>query len=226
PETLEPLPGGDTWSDYLGQSVYADYTVAQGGAVTELMRYRPGHWQHDALGSGTMFYHANHLGTTRTLTDDAGAVLGDANRLYTAFGVPVTAPTTPLTRYGFAGAWGYQAPSATSVGSPESSGLLHVGARYYDPALGRFLQRDPIGVAGGLNAYAYVRNSPLAYIDPSGLTSFPDWHSPSGRDLLNRMGGKAMKQHYDQIYPPPSPHESPVWPNLYLDFTGGDDSWM
>ncbi|MCP4592675.1 MAG: hypothetical protein GY842_18225, partial [bacterium] len=47
PETLEPLPGGDTWSDYLGQSVYADYTVAQGGAVTELMRYRPGHWQHD-----------------------------------------------------------------------------------------------------------------------------------------------------------------------------------
>ncbi|MCP4593833.1 MAG: hypothetical protein GY842_24125, partial [bacterium] len=29
PETLEPLPGGDTWSDYLGQSVYADYTVAQ-----------------------------------------------------------------------------------------------------------------------------------------------------------------------------------------------------
>ncbi|MCP4592673.1 MAG: RHS repeat-associated core domain-containing protein [bacterium] len=116
-----------------------------------------------------MFYHANHLGTTRTLTDDAGDVLGDASRLYTAFGVPVTAPTTPLTRYGFAGAWGYQSPSATSVGSPESSGLLHVGARYYDPALGRFLQRDPIGVAGGLNVYAYVSNRPLSWVDPHGL---------------------------------------------------------
>ncbi|MCP4591169.1 MAG: RHS repeat-associated core domain-containing protein [bacterium] len=169
PETLEPIPGGDTWSDYAGDSVYADYTVAQGGAVTELTRHRPGHWQHDSLGSGTMFYHANHLGTTRTLTDDAGDVLGNASRLYTAFGVPVTAPTTPLTRHGFAGAWGYQSPSAASVGSPESSGLLHVGARYYDPALGRFLQRDPVGIAGGLNVYAYVGNSPLLHTDPAGL---------------------------------------------------------
>ncbi|MCP4591050.1 MAG: hypothetical protein GY842_09915 [bacterium] len=116
-----------------------------------------------------MFFHTNHLGTTRALTDDAGDVLGNASRLYTAFGNPVTAPTTPMTRYGFAGAWGYQALSAASVGSPQSSGLLHVGARYYDPALGRFLQRDPIGINGGVNVYSYVRSSPLLWVDPSGL---------------------------------------------------------
>jgi hypothetical protein len=46
---------------------------------------------------------------------------------------------------------------------------LHVGARYYSPTLGRFLQRDPIGISGGLGTYQYVRNVPTAAIDPSGL---------------------------------------------------------
>jgi len=49
--------------------------------------------------------------------------------------------------------------------------LLHVGWRWYDPLLGRFVQRDPIGLTGGLNAYVYVSASPLALVDPLGLTS-------------------------------------------------------
>jgi uncharacterized protein RhaS with RHS repeats len=43
-----------------------------------------------------------------------------------------------------------------------------VGWRYYDPASGRFLQRDPIGIRGGLNVYEYVDSNPLTSIDPSG----------------------------------------------------------
>jgi RHS repeat-associated protein len=46
--------------------------------------------------------------------------------------------------------------------------FLHVGHRYYDPATGRFLQRDPIGITGGLNVYAHVFNRPTMGIDPSG----------------------------------------------------------
>jgi probable addiction module antidote protein len=65
-------------------------------------------------------------------------------------------------------------PSGTGFGydgyryNPEA-GLYHTGARYYDPRLGRFIQPDPIGQAGGLNLYAYVNNDPLNLSDPSGL---------------------------------------------------------
>ncbi len=51
------------------------------------------------------------------------------------------------------------------------TGLVNLRARFYDPALGRFLTPDPSGVRGGINAYAYVENNPVAYTDPLGLLS-------------------------------------------------------
>ncbi len=50
------------------------------------------------------------------------------------------------------------------------TGLMYYRARYYDPSLGRFVQRDPIGYsAGDSNLYRYVGNSPTRFIDPYGL---------------------------------------------------------
>ncbi|ULU25278.1 RHS repeat-associated core domain-containing protein [Dyella terrae] len=75
-------------------------------------------------------------------------------------------------------AWGDQptlsngyALNVRSVGSyfdPET-GLVYNINRYYDPNTGRFMEPDPLGMAGGFNPYAAVSNNPLNRIDPDGL---------------------------------------------------------
>jgi RHS repeat-associated protein len=51
----------------------------------------------------------------------------------------------------------------------DASGLLYRRNRQYDPATGRFTQEDPIGIAGGLNAYGFGGGDPVSYSDPYGL---------------------------------------------------------
>lgn len=50
-----------------------------------------------------------------------------------------------------------------------NTGLVRFGARDYDPEVGRWTTKDPIGFHGGLNHYEYVSNDPINYIDPLGL---------------------------------------------------------
>lgn len=57
--------------------------------------------------------------------------------------------------------------------------LYYNRARYYDPAVGRFLSEDPIGIEGGLNLYTYAGNDPVNLRDPSGLMQVcvvTDWY--------------------------------------------------
>jgi RHS repeat-associated protein len=51
----------------------------------------------------------------------------------------------------------------------DASGLLYRRNRYYNPQTGRFTQEDPIGLAGGMNAYGFAAGDPASYSDPFGL---------------------------------------------------------
>jgi RHS repeat-associated protein len=51
----------------------------------------------------------------------------------------------------------------------DETGLIYFGYRYYSPRDGRWLSRDPIGEAGGLNLYGFVQNDPINQVDALGL---------------------------------------------------------
>ncbi|MEX1254629.1 MAG: RHS repeat-associated core domain-containing protein [Dehalococcoidia bacterium] len=68
-----------------------------------------------------------------------------------------------------------QDPEVRGADLGQYGGLYYLRARFYDPANGRFLSRDPwMGVVGNpqsQHAYTYVRNNPARYVDPLGLWS-------------------------------------------------------
>jgi RHS repeat-associated protein len=85
----------------------------------------------------------------------------------------------------------------TGQRNEQSLGLYAMGARWYDPALGRWLSADTLvpdpGDPENFNRYSYTRNSPLVYIDPSGHAirppRIPQWEV----DISNWIGlGKAL----------------------------------
>jgi len=51
------------------------------------------------------------------------------------------------------------------------TGLNQNYFRDYDPAVGRYVESDPIGLHGGIDTYAYVGSNPLTYVDPWGLAA-------------------------------------------------------
>jgi len=138
------------------------------------LSFLPGVGRVDTHGNTTKtkYYHANQIGTTRAMTDDGGD--DEQGVVYTAFGERVGGTDH---RYGYAGAWGYRSHDdfACEAEPAYQFPYLHVGWRYYDPASGRFLQRDPIGIRGDLNVYEYVRSNPLAHTDPFGLACGSGW---------------------------------------------------
>lgn len=79
------------------------------------------------------------------------------------------------------------------------AGLVNLRARFYDPALGRFLTRDPAGPRGGPSPWAYAAADPLRYIDPLGLWPEPTAEAPPAwlSERLVRAAGALPAQ--DQL---------------------------
>ena len=67
--------------------------------------------------------------------------------------------------------------------------LVLFGRRYYDPSLGRWLTRDPLGSLDGVNDYAFVHNNPENLVDPDGLFSLQTLWRGFSEAALEYLGG-------------------------------------
>jgi len=95
------------------------------------------------------------------MTAVSGAVVWSAK--YSSFGeADVDASSTITNNLRFPGQY-----------YDSETGLHYNWYRYYDPSNGRYLTPDPIGLAGGINVFGYVKNNPLKFMDPRGLIHRP-----------------------------------------------------
>jgi RHS repeat-associated protein len=127
----------------------------------------------------TFYYHTDHLGSIRMVTDESKNIITDAT--YEPFG---ESTITGEESYLYTGK------------KKDSTSLYYYGARYYDPDVARFITRDPLSgkkaIPQSLNRYTYCLNNPLKLTDPSGLTyrmcnvgngvctRYYEWYRPNG----------------------------------------------
>lgn len=119
-------------------------------------------------GNGTMeVYHEDGLGSVRAVTYKNAQVV--QNYRYEAFGLVLDRQGSSNQPFQFAG----------EVRDKET-GFMYLRARYYDPSIGRFIQRDPFAgyaeAQQSLNRYTYAQNDPVNRVDPSGLASSRNLH--------------------------------------------------
>lgn len=113
--------------------------------------------------SGSINYYVeDHLGSSRVMTSSAGAVCYDADFL--PYGQEVDYTSTCGSNYKF-----------TGKERDSESGLDNFGKRYFGSSLGRFQTPDPVTISWRRmvnpqlwNAYSYVGNNPLRFVDPTG----------------------------------------------------------
>ncbi|MDH2592472.1 RHS repeat-associated core domain-containing protein [Acinetobacter nosocomialis] len=112
------------------------------------------------------FYHCDHLGTPQEMTDHTGAIIWKAE--YKAWGEC----KAEKAKSNFFENSEIISNNIRFQGQyfDEETGLHYNRYRYYSPYVGRFVSKDPIGLLGGHNVYAYAPNS-IAWIDPLGLNN-------------------------------------------------------
>lgn len=141
--------GEEVVQEQFGASAFAN--ILSGGLDKPLLR---------SDGSVTRTPLTDALGSTLALSDDDGVAQTEYS--YDPFGNTSTsgAANTNASKY--------------TGREDDGTGLYYYRARYYSPALQRFISEDPSGFAGDdVNLYTYAKNDPVNLIDPLGLCSVP-----------------------------------------------------
>jgi RHS repeat-associated protein len=182
------------------------------------------------------YYGADQIGSVRRVFASTG---GAPAYGYDPYGVALQG-TAPLTDFGFAGMFWHA-----------DSGLYLTQYRAYDPVLGRWLSRDPLGEGSDrrANLYAYVGGNPVTWTDPSGLLGLPPLPlppTPGGGaecgpdDASNDQGNvheakfKGLEAFFRWLFggskgqtkPPPAPApKTSTTPNPPVVVQGTDKQW-
>ncbi|MGW4213107.1 RHS repeat domain-containing protein, partial [Lentzea sp. NPDC004789] len=109
-------------------------------------------------------------GLTWLSSDQHGTAQSTINALSQLVSTRLTTPFGEVR--GNTGTWPARMDKGFVGGTLDNSGLTHIGAREYDPKLGRFISVDPVMDLGDprqWNAYVYANNSPVSFSDPTGL---------------------------------------------------------
>ena len=138
----EHNPADGTIAEYSWYGADRPHAVQRGGSW---------YWAHtDALGNVIAWTKASDKTVARTYAyDQWGNVIATTGSL--SDGVRWKGAWAPLHRW------------------TETADLYHLRARWYEGLTGRFISEDPIGLAGGINPYAFARADPVNGADPTGL---------------------------------------------------------
>jgi RHS repeat-associated protein len=145
------------------------------------------------------YYHFDAAGNTAQMTDASGNVVNSYT--YLPFGEKLASTAGVSNPFTYVGEYGVM---------DEGSGLYFMRNCWYSPALGRFIQQDPIGLDGGSNLYAYTGNGPNNDVDPEGTeppigtqgnTNAVIEGTQGGNDILNEAfpGWQTAKQTNQKI---------------------------
>jgi RHS repeat-associated protein len=125
-----------------------------------------------------LYVHADHLGSPQKLTDASQATVWDG--VFDPFGEEIAITGLAAMPMRFPGQY-----------ADEETGYSYNYFRDYEPRLGRYLQADPIGLAGGVNLYAYVDSNPIGYIDLYGQQSCQAGEADKCAKQSKRAKGRA-----------------------------------
>ena len=147
--------GGDSFQELDGGSLSVEFVrgSGMGGGIGSIL------YSDRSNAAGPVEYFAyNAVGHTVALTLPSG-VVGKTD-YYEAFGGTVSSTGSSANNR-----------LANTKERSFTLGLDNHGMRYFDPEVGRYLTRDPIGYGDGLNVYIYVHNNPINHVDPLGLAT-------------------------------------------------------
>ena len=143
--------GGSVLAEYTGQTLSARYVYAGSRRIARV------------AGDSASYYLADHLGSTRSLVGDSGAVTAAYD--YWPYGNVLASSGTGSTHFRF-----------TGHERDAESGLDYMLERSYGSEIGRFLRPDPMqDEYPGISPYAYAANNPLKYVDREGAYLESAW---------------------------------------------------